>query len=251
MDDVILLKKRLQELAMRAYQQNVYTYTFFLTESEQDIFAQMSQEFSFVDWKVIGGHDYFTRGLVLFGSKEMFGYEGEMPMTTVRISPIFEKFAGKLTHRDYLGALMNLGIERKNLGDILIVEKDAYVFCMKPMVSFLVENLTKIAHTQVEATEVSFDDMNYKQQFEVKEGFVTSTRIDAVISFVYGLSRNASLALFQNQKVFLRGRMETRNAYQLQLEDVVSVRGYGKFLFSNMGSKSKKGRQFITISIFK
>ncbi len=106
-----LLRKRLIELANKAFTQNIYTYTHFLNEYEQSIYQEMQKELSFADSHLEGGHEYFTRAAAVFGSEEMFGYQGEIPLACARISPVFDKYAEKLSHRDYLGAMMHLGID--------------------------------------------------------------------------------------------------------------------------------------------
>ena len=136
-----LLKKRLMELCEKAYNQNIYTYTHFLNEYEQSIYQDMKQELAYAHPILVGGHKYFTRAVVMFGSEELFGYQGEVPVVCARISPVFDKFAEELSHRDYLGALMNLGIERHLIGDILIDGRYAYIFCMEHIIGVIKEQL--------------------------------------------------------------------------------------------------------------
>lgn len=246
-----LLKKRFEELADKAFTQNIYTYTHFLTEYEQSIFKEMSAGLSFAEPHLEGGHRYFTRGIVVFGSENMFGYQGEILLACAKISPVFDKFAENLTHRDYLGALMNLGIERHQLGDILVDGKDAYVFCLQHISGFLQDNLDQVRHTRVSVELISWEDISYQQKFEKKEGFVASMRLDAVVSMAFGLSRNASDGLLRGQKIFCNGRLASGGDLKLNPGDSVSVRGYGKFLVDHLGKQSKKGRQFIALNIFK
>ena len=172
--DEQLFKKRLEELAQTAFMNSVYTHTPFLSEREQSLFHEMRQELSFADASLYGGHEDYDRCIVVFGSKEMFGYEGEIPLACAKISPLFKKFAETLTHRDYLGALMNLGIERNQIGDILISDGEAYVFCFRHMAEFLCRELTKVRNTQVETVGVDFKEIHYWQEYSTKDGFVLS-----------------------------------------------------------------------------
>ena len=142
-----LLKKRLMELCEKAYNQNIYTYTHFLNEYEQSIYQDMKQELAYAHPILVGGHKHFTRAVVMFGSEELFGYQGEVPVVCARISPVFDKFAEELSHRDYLGALMNLGIERHLIGDILIDGRYAYIFCMEHIIGVIKEQLDQVRHT--------------------------------------------------------------------------------------------------------
>ncbi|WP_290758471.1 YlmH/Sll1252 family protein [Anaerostipes sp.] len=230
---------------------SVYTHTPFLSEREQSLFHGMRKELSFADASLYGGHEDYDRCIVVFGSKEMFGYEGEIPLACAKVSPLFEKYAEALTHRDYLGALMNLGIERNQIGDILVTGKEAYIFCFEHMAEFLCHELTKVRNTQVKTASVDFQEIHYRQEYITKDGFVSSARLDALVGLAFGLSRSKALSLFQSQKVFIRGKLETRNSYQAKPEDVISVRGFGKFRFSELGRETKKGRYHVKLQIYK
>jgi RNA-binding protein YlmH len=245
-----LLRKRLRELADKAYAQNIYTHTHFLNEYEQSIYQEMRKELAFIDSRLEGGHEYFTRAAVIFGSENMFGYEGEIPLACARISPLFDKFAEDLTHRDFLGALMHLGIERHQIGDILVEGKEAFVFCFPHIGELLKDELSGVRHTMVSVELVSPDEIVYTQKFQKKEGFISSMRLDAVVALSYGISRKMSDNLLKAQKIFLNGRLETRGDQRIKPGDILSVRGYGKFRVKELGKQSKKGRQFIVLDLF-
>lgn len=171
-------------------------------------------------------------------------------MVCVRISPVFDKFAEELSHRDYLGALMNLGIERHLIGDILIDGSYAYIFCMEHIIGVIKEQLDQVRHTRVFVEEVSWEETGYVQKYKRKEGFVASMRLDVLVSQAFSLSRNISEKLLKSQKVFHNGKMCLSGGQKIKQGDIISVRGYGKFLVEDLGKISKKGRQFITLAIF-
>ncbi len=113
------LKNRIRELADKSYNQNQYTFTGFLGLAEQDALWQVEREVKFAGITLYGGREEAERKLLRFGSEAELGYEQHFPICCIRIRPLSAKFADKLSHRDYLGALMNLGIERSTIGDIL------------------------------------------------------------------------------------------------------------------------------------
>ena len=125
-----LLKKRITELAEKAYQNNIYTFSSFLGMSELSDFYAMQRELSFVPQTVFGGYEGAERCIIRFGSEELFGYPEEFPVVCLKIRPLMQKFADDLGHRDFLGALMNLGIDRSTIGDIKVGEKEGYLFCL-------------------------------------------------------------------------------------------------------------------------
>ena len=79
---------------------------------------------------------------------------------------------------------------------------------------------------------------------------MASMRLDVLVSQAYGLSRTSSDKLLKAQKVFHNGRLCISSGQKIRQGDIISVRGYGKFLVEDLGKTSKKGRQFITLAIF-
>lgn len=242
-----LLKKRFRELAQKCYQNNQYTFTGFLSLSDQACFYEMERELSYVSHTVWGGSELCERAMVRFGSGEELGYVEEFPITCIQAKPLSPKFADDLTHRDFLGALMNLGIERSTLGDILLEENTAFIFCMENMAEFIIENLSKVKHTSVLCEKAKvIPALSDKDRQEVKIQ-ITSGRMDAVVSKVYRLSRSEALELFRQKKIFVNGRQCENNSQPIKNGDMISVRGYGKFEYSGMQNISKKGKINATV----
>ncbi|WP_301959005.1 YlmH/Sll1252 family protein [uncultured Clostridium sp.] len=157
---------------------------------------------------------------------------------------IFHSIEKTLPHRDYLGALMNLGIERSCIGDILMKENGCCVFCQEKMADYLCQELTMVRHTSVicrraDATEPITPKM------ERVSGSVASPRLDSVIAMVFSSSRTKILPLIEGEKVFIDGKQVTSPAVQLKEGEIVSVRGMGKFRFAGSGGLSKKGRLYV------
>jgi RNA-binding protein YlmH len=247
MDDELLLKRKLKDTANKAYQQNIYTYTNFLSISELDLFYKMSSELSFIQSNVYGGSPSCERQIVCFGSEQDFGYPCSYPIDLIKISPLIEKFADTLTHRDYLGAILNLGIERSLVGDIVIKGHDGYLFCMNHISEYIIENLTKIKHTNVkcERTDITLTDI--KPTLEDMEIICASSRVDAVVASLTKLSRSKALEYLQAQKVFINGRVAENNSYQLKSGDILVIRGLGKFIYQSCGELTRKGRVYIKL----
>ncbi|MCR5420364.1 MAG: hypothetical protein K6E98_05120 [Lachnospiraceae bacterium] len=236
------IMQRLEELARRSYNNSQYLFTDFLSMAELSQYYEHERELSYSCPVLYGGCEAAERRMIRFGSGELLGYEQDFPITALRIRPVQDKFAEELNHRDYLGALMNLGIKREMLGDIFIKDKSALVFCKDSIAGFVPANLTRVRHTSVIVEETEdFDDFSEPEKQE-KMIQVSSARIDAVISRVYNLSRQEALALFLSGLVYLNGRSVSENAKQLRTDDIVSVRGRGKFEFGGEINTSKKGK---------
>lgn len=237
-----LLKKRFRELAGKSYQNNQFTFTGFLSLADMACFYELEKELSYVPYKAWGGSGLCERVMLRFGGEEELGYLEEFPIACILAKPAAEKFADTLTHRDFLGALMNLGIERSTLGDIFVADNTGYIFCMENMADFIMENLSKVKHTPVlcskteDVPELAGSD---RQEIKIQ---ISSERVDGVVAKVYRLSRERAVDCFRQKKVFVNGRQCENNSYQLKQGDVVSVRGYGKFEYFGNQGMSKKGK---------
>lgn len=241
------MKQQLTDLANRCYQNGHYTFSRFLAPSEIDEFYQIKKELSFVEYKLYGGSEEAERQVIRFGSEEMFGYEEDFPIDCIFCRPLTPRFAEDIGHRDVLGALMNLGIERNVIGDIWVKDKKSYFFCLENMTEYICENLTKVRHTNVVCMKTDGLDEGIRPARIREEHIIASERCDALISKVYSLSRGKCIPLFQNKKIFVNSRQFENNSGSLKEGDVVSVRGYGKFIYLGVVRETKKGRLTVAI----
>lgn len=236
------LTRRILDLANRCYQTNTYTFSGFLSISDQALIFDLEKELAFVPWSLFGGGEDCERRMIRFGSEELFGYEEPFPISCLIVRPLIQKFADNLTHRDFLGALMHLGIERDVLGDIIVKDNIGYVFCEDGMAHYLAEHLDKVKHTSV-LCEITKDyPAGAKPVFLEEELVVSSNRCDAIVAKVYKLSRSQSIVMFREKKIFVNGRQYENNSGVLKYGDIVSARGFGKFIFDGFLSETKKGR---------
>lgn len=238
------LQKRLAELAEQSYQNNTYYFTDFLSEGDAALVYSVAEDMDFALW---GGAEGCERVMIRFGNPEDFGYEIPFPIQLLKIEPLIKKFSDELTHRDFLGALMNLGIERDTIGDIVVKERTGYVFVVERIGDYIRENLGQIKHTHVKCQVLEDMPEEVKPQLEPVELIVSSIRMDSIISKLYRLSRNQSLDLFRKKLVLVNGRVFENNSGNPKDGDAVAVRGHGKFVFRGVQHDTKKGKQAILV----
>ncbi len=242
--------KRLKELADRSYNGGIYTFTDFCDMAAISEFYAHEREFDHAHPKLFGGYDMAERRMIRFGDEAELGYEVDFPIKSLAIKPLKAEFADELSHRDYLGALMNLGIRREMIGDIFVRDRVALVFCKDSIADYIIDNLRRVRHTSVSVSiEENISELTGPRLTE-KIVQVTSARVDAVISRVFNMSRQESLNLFPVGNVYLNGRICTENAKALKAGDIVSARGYGKFEFMEEIGESRKGKLIGMIGIY-
>ena len=245
-----LLKNRIKELADKSYRENRYTYTNFLSLAEISVFHEIEREVNFAYPSLSGGYEECERMVLRFGSEENLGYDEAFPISCLKIAPLMEKFADDLSHRDFLGALMNLGIEREVLGDIFIEKNSAFLFCLDSMVEYIIENLTRVRHTSVMVTKVEGPESLAASEGTLKNVQIASERIDGVLARVYNLSRTQVNEYFPQKKVFVNGRITENRSHILKAGDRVTLRGFGKFDYLGPKGTTRKGKLAVDIRIY-
>ena len=251
------LEKRFLDLSRTAYQRDIVTYTDFLNLNEQNILHGLPKNQLFSRYQLFGGYDTAERQMAAFipdalylryGKSELSPVETGYPFCAVRISPLQRKYAEKLTHRDYLGAVLNLGMERSKTGDIIPWEENMVIFIHRDMSELLLHELKRIRHTSVSAVEFPAEEINnYTPGYEEIRGTAASVRLDSLLALAFSSSRTKLSGLIEGARVFVNGRLVTSNGYQPKPGDVISVRGMGKFPFAEEGGRTKKNRQCVVL----
>lgn len=244
--DAQLIKKRLEELAARADRSGSYTYTPFLGLAERDVLERLERELP-LPHEAFGGSAGCERVMVRFGTPALFGYDEPFPIRLLHARPTSRKFADKLTHRDYLGALMGLGVERSSTGDVILRDNGAFIFCTAQIADYLRENLTAAKHTPL-STEFA-DELPEGELFSLSpaELTVASSRLDAVAAAWAKLSRGDMQELIERGLVFVNGRRMETGAKAIPENAAVSVRGVGRLIYRGELRRTKKGRQVVKI----
>lgn len=252
--DEQLLEKRLLELSRLAYNRDIITYSDFLNLNELNILHSLPKNSLYTGYVTFGGYELAERQMAAF-LPDALSLRGETDIHSLftkelcilRISPLHQKYAEDLTHRDYLGAMLNLGIDRSKTGDILVDGKNAYLFVKPKMRDFLMDELTRIRHTTVMVTEEAFQEFHYEPHFEEIKGTVASVRLDSLLALAFSSSRSSLTGLIEGAKVFVNGKLITSNGYQVKENDIISVRGMGKFRFCETGNMTRKNRLYVRI----
>lgn len=232
------LKKRMAELSARADNRGCYTQSEFLTLAEQDVLLQLRLPVLPVLW---GGCEGAERKIAIFGSEEQLGYPWPETIRCMKIAPVSAKFADNLSHRDFLGSLMALGVKRELMGDIVIDGGCGYLFCLDSICGYLQENLTQVRHTTVSCS-LCPPPTKCMEPPPVSVVNVASSRLDALIAAVFHLSRAEAQRYIFQEKVFVNSRL-TRSAAAAPKEgEIVSVRGLGRFGYEGVDAQTRKGR---------
>lgn len=191
-----------------------------------------------------GGFDDAQR--VIFGSNVQS--KDDFPIVAIKFT-YKEEF--KLTHRDILGALMALGIERATVGDILTFEGYSIVFVKADIAQYIMSEVSKIGRVGVNSYVQDINKINFVSDFEIVDLTLSSLRLDVLVSGLCNLSRDKSQSLIKADFVSVNHKITDNVSATLKVGDVITIRKYGKFVFTDEKGFSKKGKVKISVKHFR
>ncbi len=165
----------------------------------------------------------------------------------IKVLFIKSSFTKKLTHRDYLGTMLSQGIDRNKTGDIIVDDGSAYAFVCADIAQYLADNIEKISNQGVSISVTDICDIDIPEPKKERISAVcASKRLDAVVGAVCNISRAQSARLINAGLVKLDHRECVDVSKVVSDNSLISVRGYGRFVFIGGGGETRKGRLHIT-----
>ena len=239
-DDDSLLVRKAEDTLLLADKRGIPCFLGFLNEHQARLLYDCvkNRRISF-----FGGYDGALR--VMMGAD---AENDDFPISMIRFDYRDED---SLTHRDFLGSLLGLGLEREVIGDILVFKGYAYVFVRSENAEFIASQANKIGRTKVKAVIASYDDFTYEQQFDFLTFTLASLRLDVFVSALCSLSRDKASKLIKSELVSVNHYMIANNSRILAPGDVITVRKYGKFVFEEDTGFSKKGKHRVLVKHYK
>lgn len=231
------------DLAEKSFRQGRALYGDFLSENS---LGELSRRASFLPVMPVlfGGYEDAERKMVAFIPEYE---EADFPISVLTLSSPRIK---NLSHRDFLGSIMALGIKREKCGDIIISEDTCQILLHSDIADFVCSSIDKVGREGVKTQLTALCDLIVpEKKFTSISGTVASLRLDAVISLFAGKGRSKSSELIKGGLVFINGIATDKCDMHLSEGDTISVRGIGRATLS-VGGHSKKDRIFITLNKF-
>ena len=253
------LLSHILDLARQSKRKGKTFFSDFLGVSEQGSLANILQGETIegTPFLSFGGHQEAERKMIVFfpseGEKQAFLEEEELQKEGIRcikLTPRYKKEEKELGHRDYLGALMSLGIKRENIGDIFYEGSLCYLYLSPLATEEVLSNLDSVGRVPIQTEEVSLSSCTlffHKEEIRLS---VSSLRLDNVLSSIAHLSREEAKNCVLGERVHLSLHPNPKPDTILLPSERVSVEGWGKFLFLEEIGISKKGKSVILIEKF-
>lgn len=238
---------------------SMITYTnFFSIDEKSDIISTEKVLSADVRTYYFGGYTEAERTVVVFAPKlfeisdinDYFKeYPDENPIALIRAKK--DKFS-ILTHRDYLGALMGLGIKREMIGDVILSGDYCYIFCLRSISQFICKNLTKAGRGTVVCETCDADELpEFDDNSEEVFLSLASLRLDNIVASGFNISRTIACDAINKGIVYVNSARAVKHDMPVSEKDKIVFRGKGKIILSEIIGINKKGRVHITVKKYK
>ena len=227
-------------------------YTDFLDMYQTSLVENFLKKIKFENYKLYGGYEDAERKFLIIYPKKydeiMLEKNYSKILKAVRVTlPDEEK--GKYSHRNYLGGIVKLGLKREKVGDILVSDTGADIIVMEDFSEILkkeLPSLTRFENSKIEIIELK--DLRKKEiKIEDIKIIVPSLRLDNIVSDLARTSRSKAKQIIEQERVFINGQNETKLSKQIKLNDIITIRGKGRFVIKEFEGTTRSGRQVIVI----
>ena len=250
-----ILLSHTNDLKIKAEENSMITSTHFLTVDQvNDVIALEKINNKYVSTFYYGGYEEAQRVLCVFvpaffDIKDIFSFfkdnKQDNPLCLLKLEK--DPFS-ELSHRDYLGAVMGLGIEREMVGDIIPTNEGAFMFCIRKMAKYLCENLKKAGRGKIECSICDISELNdVDENSEEIFSSVASLRADNILSSAFNLSRSSASSYIKQGSVYINNKQCLKADFSVKQGDKIVLRGKGKVVLQQIKGETKKGRKHVII----
>lgn len=252
-DDEKIKFAHMLDLAERCEKRNIVTATAFLTESERTRVDMLLRGQGFQNFVFWGGYEGAERTSAVFLPdyiEEADNETSDITFVTLSVDK-FNKSTADFSHRDILGSLMALGLERDAIGDITADGGEGRFVILKRVLPFVLQNLDKVGRYPVTLTETGDVPFVKREDFDEKSDTVASMRLDGIVASVFSLSRSTASDKISAGLVQVNGTPSKKADSEVREGDKISLKGSGKALLVKTDGVSRKGRIRIVFRKYK
>ncbi|MBR0277646.1 MAG: hypothetical protein IJQ50_04210 [Clostridia bacterium] len=243
-DEDKLVISKIIDTAEFAENKNCVKITGFLNGHQIMLAKKCLSEYE-AGYEFYGGYEEFERGILLCYPSYYTPQKEDYPISIIYARA---KNGARLSHRDYTGAVLNLGISRDKIGDIVVFDDGAYIVCISNIAEYIVNNINKVGKAGVELSVSDCAGIKVPpRKFKEIKASVSSLRLDSLIAEALGMSRSEASSLITKGDVRVNWEVKCKNDFKPTEGDIFSVHGHGRILLYRIGGLSKKGRIFVTL----
>lgn len=250
-EDKICLSQILNKIEFSQTREKL-EYTDFLDMYQIALAENFLRKIKFENYKLYGGYEESERKILIAYpekyNEEMLAKNYGKMLKVVRIVLPKEE-QGKYTHRNYLGGIVKLGLKREKVGDILVSNDGADIVVVEDFSEILKQELPSL--TRFENSTITIEELKDLRKKEIKieeiKIIVPSLRLDNIVSDLAKTSRNKASQILAQERVFVNGQNETKPSKQIKLNDIITIRGKGRFVIKEFTGTTRSGRTVVLV----
>ncbi|NLY60369.1 MAG: RNA-binding protein [Clostridiales bacterium] len=247
--DVKLTIAKVEDLVRWVIRNQNWNTTWFLDPATQVYVERYLEKSIEINYKKSGGYPTAERKIFAIYPHWMEFDDNLFPYSCLSVE-WNDKFFN-LGHRDILGSVLGLGIERHTIGDIIVKKNIAYVIMMKDISNFVLANLATIGRAKVKLSKIDLANLDLPEpKYKSIHTTVSSMRLDCLASTGFGYSRNKILPLIREGRLFVNWEQITKPDFQIKEGDIITLRGSGRIKISEITGFTKKNRIAVIIYRF-
>lgn len=252
-EERLLVSKLLDKIEFVG-KKNTVENTDFLDMHQKSILEKVLKTVKYNNYVIYGGYEDAERTIIILYPEKLesvfenkyFDYSNIVQVIRITLP---NEVRGKYTHRDYLGAVIKVGIKREKVGDILVSIDGADLIVSKDIVSYLYTSLSELTRFSKSTFEIRrIDELNIEPvNTEIINIIIPSMRMDSIVSEVIRTSRSKAIELIDSERVFINNELATKNSKMLKENDMITVRGKGRFKVKQILNSTKKGNLVLEV----
>lgn len=253
-DDKLLVAKLLDKIEF-VNSKNRIECTDFLDMRQKQLLEKILKDMKIENYVAFGGYETAERTLIIIYpekleevfKKENFDYNSIFGSIRI-ILP--NELKGMYSHRDYLGAIIKIGMKREKVGDIIVSKDGADIIVLKETEKYMKDGLKELTRfSKAELESIKIEELNIEEpKIQILNIIIPSMRMDSVVSEVIRTSRAKATGIIKEERVFVNHELVTKVSKELKENDLITVRGKGRFKIGRILNQTKKGNLVVEVS---
>lgn len=250
-EDKMCLSQVLDKIEFSSTREKI-EYTDFLDMYQISLVENFLRKTKISNYELYGGYEEAERKILIIYpekyNKKMIEKNYNKMIRVVRVI-LPEEEQGKYNHRNYLGGIVKLGLNRQKVGDILVSNDGADIIVINDFAEILKKEIGLLTRFEKSNIEIEEIESLRKKEIRVEEIkiIVPSLRLDNIVSDLAKTSRNKAVQIINQERVFINGQNETKQSKQIKINDIITIRGKGRFIIKESVGNTRSGRTVLLI----
>lgn len=252
-EDRLLVSKLIDKMDF-VTKRNTIEYTEFLDMRQRQLLEKLLKDMKIKNYVIYGAYKMAERTVIILYPEKLedvfkiqkFDYNSVLGIIRIKLP---NELKGMYYHRDYLGAVIKIGIRREKVGDIITRKDGADMIVLREAEKYIMEGLkglTRFSKSEFESTKV--EELNIEEpKTQILNIIIPSMRIDSIVSEVIRTSRAKTVGIIKEERIFVNHELITKSSKEVKEGDIITVRGKGRFVVGNIINTTKKGNLVLEI----